>query len=270
MDIIAGIVTYNPDIARLKKNIDSIKKQVYEVVIVDNNSSNLIEIKKYVKDNINIIENDDNYGIAKALNQIMKYAKDKKIKWVLTLDQDSICPQDFIRRLGKKIQSNVAIVCPNVYDINKKNILKDSIKNKNNYVEKCITSGSLISVLAWEQVGKFDEKMFIDGVDFEFCYRLKDYGYYIYRDDDTELIHEIGHISIRKFLFWKVCVKNHSAFRKYYIAKNIIYVAKKRKKNRIKAVFQEVKLVGIVMFYENDKINKIKKILKGIIDGFKE
>ena len=271
MRIMTGIVTYNPDIPRLIKNLDAIKDQVYQVIIVDNNSSNIKEIKKNIKENIIIIENDNNYGIAKALNQIMEYAKENNIDWVLTLDQDSVCPQYFVKALSEKIQDNIAIVCPIVYDINKRNITKESEERKNNYIEKCITSGSLTSVKAWENVGKFDEKMFIDGVDFEFCYRLRKYGYFIYRVDDVKLTHEIGHITIRKFLFWDVAVKNHSAFRKYYIAKNIIYLAKKRQKFKfkVKAIFQELKLIGVVLLYEDDKKIKIKRIIKGIEDGIK-
>lgn len=269
MNTIAGIVTYNPDILRLEKNLNAIKGQVCRVVIVDNNSSNILEIKKYVRENIYMIENNANFGIAKALNQIMNYARENHFEWVLTLDQDSVCPQSFMKNLIKHIGDNIGIVCPKVYDLNKKDNIQDSLES--NYIDKCITSGSLTSVEAWEKIGKFDETMFIDGVDFEFCYRLKSNGYFIYRVDDVELAHEIGHITIRKFLLWNICVKNHSAFRKYYIAKNIIYFAKKRKKIKfkIKAFFQEVKLMGIVLIYEEDKTNKIKRIIKGIKDGIK-
>ena len=51
-------------------------------------------------------------------------------------------------------------------------------------------------------------------------------------------------------------VKNHSAFRKYYIAKNIIYMARKRKSYLMlgKGILQEVKLIAIVVLYEDDSI----------------
>lgn len=272
MNVIAGIVTYNPDIPRLAKNLDAIINQVYKIVIVDNNSDNFDEIKKLVSKKIEIIDNSENYGIAKALNQIMKYAQVNNIEWVLTLDQDSICPQNMVRELAKNISDNIGIVCPTIYDSNKKNVTNESKRKENHFVNKCITSGSLTSVKAWDKIGKFDERMFIDGVDFEFCYRLKDYGYYIYKDDNVKLNHEIGHISVRRFLFWKVIVKNHSPFRKYYIAKNIIYFAKKRKnlKLKIKSVFQEIKLIGIALLYEDNKVKKIRRIIAGIRDGIKD
>ncbi len=269
--IIAGIVTYNPSMTRLIENINSIKSQVYQVVIVDNNSSNIVEIRKIIKDNLIIIENNCNFGIAKALNQMMSYAKNQKVEWVLTLDQDSICPPNIVGELSKKIDKDIAIICPQIFDINKKNITTDSTRKNGNFVEECITSGALTSVDAWENIGKYDEKMFIDGVDFDFCHRLRKNGYYIYRADNIQLIHEIGNISMKKFLLFDVCVKNHSANRKYYIARNIIYMSKKYKniKYKIKAVFQEIKLIVVVLLYEDDKINKVKRIILGIKDGIK-
>ena len=37
----AGIVSYNPDISRLKENIETIRKQVKIVLIIDNASDNV-------------------------------------------------------------------------------------------------------------------------------------------------------------------------------------------------------------------------------------
>ena len=47
-EVIAGIVTYNPDINRLCKNLDAIKNQVSCIVIVDNASINIEEIKNLI------------------------------------------------------------------------------------------------------------------------------------------------------------------------------------------------------------------------------
>ena len=44
--IAAGIVLYNPDIDRLKKNLEVIESQVEKVFLVDNHSNNLEEVKK--------------------------------------------------------------------------------------------------------------------------------------------------------------------------------------------------------------------------------
>ena len=79
--ICAGIVTFNPEISRLSENIDAIRNQVDAIFIVDNNSNNINIIKKIIsKDSgIKLICNNQNRGIATALNQLMKAAEDWKL-----------------------------------------------------------------------------------------------------------------------------------------------------------------------------------------------
>ena len=48
-EIFAGIVLYNPDIERLKENVEHISGQVSKVVFVNNGSNNTQEIEDYVK-----------------------------------------------------------------------------------------------------------------------------------------------------------------------------------------------------------------------------
>lgn len=61
MDISAGIVLFNPDIKRLKENIDAVIVQCTHVYLVDNGSGNIDEVlellKKYKKSKISVICN---------------------------------------------------------------------------------------------------------------------------------------------------------------------------------------------------------------------
>ena len=69
--IAAGIVLYNPDIDRLKKNLEAIAPQVEKVFLVDNHSDHIENIKKLLEQFpvCELIENEKNAGIATALNQ---------------------------------------------------------------------------------------------------------------------------------------------------------------------------------------------------------
>ena len=64
--IYAGIVTFNPEIIRLKQNIDAISPQLKEVVLFDNGSKNIKQIKKLIEEynNVFLIEGRTNKGIA--------------------------------------------------------------------------------------------------------------------------------------------------------------------------------------------------------------
>ena len=274
MDISAGIVLFNPDIKRLKENIDAVIIQCTHLYLVDNGSGNVDEVKgllnQYNQSKISILWNRENQGIAKALNQLTSAAQKEGFDWILTLDQDSVVPSNIVGEFEKYINnSSVGILCPIICDRNKDEEIK--INEDCTEIDECITSGSLLNIKAWSEIGGFDERMFIDGVDFDICYRLRQRGYKIYCIHSVVLLHELGHIEYHRFLFWKVLVKNHSAFRKYYIARNIIYTAKKRRSTLlvVKGLLQEIKMIGIVIFYEEDKLNKSRCICRGIYDGFK-
>lgn len=269
--ICAGIVLYNPDVNRLQENIEAIVNQVQIVYLQDNGSSNILEVEELLKkwDNVILLINPKNKGIAWALNRLCEKAAFDGFQWILTLDQDSVCPTKMISKYTKYLDK-VDMLCPKIVDRNCGLLEGKSVNVEN--VKECITSGCLLKIESWIQINGFDEKMFIDGVDFEFCHRMTQNQMKILRINEVILNHELGNITIRHFLWFKVVVKNHSAFRKYYIARNIIYMARKRKSLFwiIKGMLQEIKLMVIILLYEENKEEKIKRIVKGITDGFKE
>lgn len=277
---IAGIITYNPDIDRFLENVTAISHQVSYVIVVDNGSDNYDEI--YAKlmhfDNVILHASAENKGIAWALNRCFSLAKDKHAKWILTLDQDSICPADMIERYAAYLNkiskrtyaekiSRIGILCPTIVDRNVGTIEGGTTHSQT--VRRCITSGALTSYAAWEDIGGFDEKMFIDGVDFEFCQRLWEHEYYIIRVANISLLHELGQMTTRKFLFKKINVKNHSALRKYYITRNRFYVARKHRQpfSVAKAYMSAIKAFLFVILFESDKKKKCDAILKGASDS---
>ena len=89
--ILTGIVTYNPDIGRLKQNLETITDQTDELLIIDNASENFSQIKTLAAGKF--IELEKNHGIAYALRRLMDFANKNGYDWVLTLDQDSVACQ---------------------------------------------------------------------------------------------------------------------------------------------------------------------------------
>ncbi|MGM9908383.1 MAG: glycosyltransferase family 2 protein [Limosilactobacillus vaginalis] len=273
IDIDAGIVLFNPDINRLKRNLEAINNQVDHIIIFDNGSSNYNQIKKLLLDKypkLVVLRNNSNVGIATALNKIFSYAKEfLNSKYILTLDQDSISPSNLINQYKVHFKPNVGIYTPLIKDINSNKILQKRANKETNEVDKCITSASLVKLEAWESINGFDESMFIDCVDFDFCIRLRRKNYKILRVNTVCLKHELGHIKVHKTPFGEILVKNHNAFRKYYIARNTVYMA--RKSHRVglmlRAYLQDIKQALLVLCFEKGKKIKVKKIIKGAVDG---
>ncbi|HEM5150950.1 TPA: glycosyltransferase family 2 protein, partial [Streptococcus suis] len=221
-EVYAGIVTFNPNLKTLEDNILSVYNQVNEIVIVDNASENVDRISEVIKQfsKIILIKNHENRGIACALNQLMNFGEINQYSYMLTLDQDSKCPSDYIQEMLPffKIDKRIAVVAPVIKDVNIGVV--GHAPSPYGFVKTCITSGSVVSIEAWKEIGGYDELLFIDSVDFDFCYRLRKAKYLILQTDRKYLIHEIGNGEVKKIFCWKVNVTNHSPFRKYYISRN--------------------------------------------------
>lgn len=186
----AGIVTYNPDIDRLEENIDAIKPQVEGVLIFDNGSNNVNEIL-YCCEKSPLICSTDNVGMAKALNRLAGVARSKGATDIVMLDQDSVVTPGFVVSEAAKRADGVGIVCPHISDRNVK--VADVDRTLTIDVPRTITSGSMVNLEAWTKVGGYDERLFVDNVDNDFCDNLRAHGYRVVRTNAAKIIHEMGH-----------------------------------------------------------------------------
>lgn len=270
--IIAGIVTFNPDLKRLSENINAVINQVQKLVIVDNGSTNVDQIKDLItNEGIILIELPSNEGVAKALNIIMEYGLDHGAEWVLTLDQDSVVNCSLIANYSDYFYlDKVGMFTCRIED---RNISEDDTNLGDEpfeIVDRCITSGSLTNIKAWNQAGRFDEDMFIDFVDFDLCMKMRKIGYSIVRINSFGLLHEIGHSKKIRLFNKEQVVYNHPPIRKYYIVRNRIYYIHKHAeiinmRIEIKAL---VRYIVLVLLFENNKITNLQSILHGMKDAW--
>ena len=151
----------------------AVSSQVDRVLIVDNYSDNVKEIRSIVQSysNTELIENSDNDGLAAALNQLCDMAMNEGYEWILTLDQDTLIPDGMIDVFSAYVNDDKnAIICPAVYYEGWGKTVRG--KGITDVVKACMTSGSFTRLSAWKEVGAFREDFFIDFVDNEFCIRL--------------------------------------------------------------------------------------------------
>ena len=265
----AGIVTYNPDLERLNANIASIYPQVSELFVFDNGSNNISGIESLTKEygNITIIKNDINRGIAFALNSLCDIAFKNNYLWILTLDQDSICDKDLVKcLLGTSYDAPIGIVSPVIcYHENDKNN-KPILSNTVDSVEWCITSGSLTNLNAWREIGGFDNDLFIDLVDCDFCLRLKSAGYRIVRNNNVVLWHELGNLKTYNLFGNEINVTNHTPWRYYYISRNSFILKKKISYGH--PIINVFKITLKITLFERNKCMKMKNVIKGVLDSY--
>lgn len=276
MKVAAGIVTYNPDINKLKDNVNSIVNQTDILVICDNGSDNIVSIEKIaLQNNIIIIKLKQNMGIAYALNVINEWCVINKYDWLLTLDQDSLVRPGLIDNYKKYVNlKNVAMMsCELLSEENfKKNNNYVHTEEEFKYIDKCYTSGSFINTDIIKQVGGFDEFLFIDFVDFDMCITLLENSYRIIRVNYLGLIHEVGKTKEVQFLGRKEHIYNHNPIRLYYMSRNGILYARKHKqyfgrKEKFKRILSVFKRLVLVLIYEKNKFRNLQKGISGIVAG---
>lgn len=277
--VCAIFVTYDPD-PTFVDNVKSILTQVEKVVIVDNASKP--QFKKLVQscsqiDKVNIIYNTYNMGIASALNMGVKWALERNFDWIITFDQDSNAASNLVdiildeyNRSSKKEQ--IALLAPVYYD--KKTGYQSRYMRLEEYsfvvTDLVITSGSMIKTSVFKEVGFFDDDLFIDYVDHDFCLRLKEKGYLSIIVPKARLAQTFGDAKRHDFWFFSFFSHNYSPARRYYMSRNrlILYRRHKRYKwwmwqDLIYAFKDLIKILAV----ESNKYEKIKHIILGTIDG---
>lgn len=269
MRIAAGIITYNPNICDIQTCLTALLGQVEVVLIVDNASSNIDELRDAVAHNpqVTLIANDENRGFAAGLTQMFGWARSHGFDWVLTLNDDSIVPShmvDTYRKVLERADGNrIGIVCCLL-----KNRLDGTLLHSKCSDDECITSGSLTRVKAWESIGGFDEWLVIDGVDFDFSRRMVRAGWQIVECQNVVMKHQIGQARSVNLLVKHPIVWNHNAQRKYYIARNMQYIDYKLDTYSYgKSLKKLCWDMLCVILWEKDKWHKMQAMLHGWRDG---
>ena len=136
-----------------------------------------------------------------------------------------------------------------------------------------ITSGSLSHVSAFESAGGFNEKFFIDLVDFDYCTKLRKNGYELVQLAGIGMHHKVGDSVIRSVFGVPVTVYNHAPFRSYYQVRNAFFFFKEN--IRFDPVLSFYVLLDVIrvplkaVLFEKDKKKRLRYAVKGLKDGLK-
>jgi rhamnosyltransferase len=267
--VAAIVVLYHPSTS-ITTCINSYINQVDYVYIIDNteNIDNIELLNTLKNDNWKYIPLFNNFGIATALNRAIRSAITDGYNYVLTMDQDSQFIDNAIMHMKNTFNlfDRTGIVAPNNGYIN--------IIGGSDYFEVLFTmaSGSLIKTSAYIEIGGFEDKLFIDHVDHDFCLKLKNEGYKIIICKSAILLHQLG-CDINSSLFnHKKSIVYHNPERLYYFTRNGIYVSIKflllYPLFSCQFICQMVKeFIKIVLVYKN-KHKYITSIIKGVFDVF--
>lgn len=236
---VAGTVTlYNSDFHVLA-NINKYVNQVGRLYVVDNSEEpdkELISQLLTISSKIEYIKNDGNLGLGVALNRAADRAVNDGFSYLFMMDDDSSTTQETVKQLYATLTSNlqdkIGIVSAGQIDLSSKKASHKSVAISPTPVQTAITAGSLLSLAAYQQVGPFQEDLFVDWVDIEYSFRLKRYGYKLLLDHQAKIIHRIGIRKQVKLLgFIPYRWRSHNPTRLYYKFRNSLFVMKREGDN---------------------------------------
>jgi len=270
-DDVAGIVVLYEPTREVLRNVQSYIKQVKQLFVVDNSENpDTLIIEKIKKiENAEYIGLNENIGIAAALNIGAKRAIEEGYKYLLTIDQDSHASPQMVLKLLDVFSHHSMVGISAAFPVNKlySKLPADDKIHKNDVV---ITSGNLINLKAYSDVGPFLNKLFIDYVDFEFCFRLRRKGYNIYINNTAILFHSVGELKKWRLFGISYYSTNHSPLRLYYRTRNRFFLKKLYNKAFPKFFKQDLLLfskeIVKVIIAETDKFAKLRMIIRGYKD----
>jgi rhamnosyltransferase len=224
----------------------------------------------------------ENTGIAHAQNvSIQHILLNSHFKYILFLDQDSRFSNNFPLRMAeehekmKTVVPNLAMLGPIV--VNKdtgdsyKSCFHDDKQSENGFIvrREIISSGSIVDRECLEHVGGMLDSLFIDFVDFEWCWRAKKKEYMCGITANISLNHKVG-VNMKKIgnyslMIWK-------PFRYFYQYRNYLWLSRTDYTPWQWRIATGVKFMLRLFYFPllvSDGWQCWKKMLRGIACSFK-
>jgi rhamnosyltransferase len=272
----AVVVTYQPD-SDVFENLKLIAVQVDLLIIVDNGSSAVFRslLQPFLNTQVVLIRHPENLGIATGFNAGIRKLIEGGCQYVFTFDQDSQIPINFIQNMVQSFYKaeqrfdKIGVLMPMWHDSTHVNapVFSKEIRE----VRQGISSGSIYSVNVFNEIGFFADHYFIDGVDIEFCLRCQTQNWRVLQDTSIMIEHSLGQEEIVNLFGLQFPIVVHSAFRKYFIARNRVLNYRKYALRNVKWFFEDfwifIRELFHIFAYEKEKLNKLRHTLIGIQDG---
>jgi rhamnosyltransferase len=253
------------------------------IVIVDNasNPAAVAMLRELAEQSgAALIENADNLGVATALNQGVAHARAEGFSWFITFDQDSAAGPTLIEGMlavcatlsGAELD-HLGVLGVNHVDAHTGETYVAANDSPGASMERktVITSGSLLSVKAYEAIGPFRDEFFIDAIDHEYCLRARSKNYRVLLALAPRLVHAMGQRKhVRLLPGISVATTNHAPFRWYSIVRNrLILVREYGRREPSWAAFRLLNLIVMclrTLAFEADRVEKARNMCLGIAD----
>lgn len=240
------------------------------VYIVDNSrkKQNLSILEGFF-DRYTYVFNQNKGGLSHALNIACDLAIKDGQQYMVTFDQDSFCSRKSLEIMKRTImeKKQAIAVAPTIvpYFNDLPDMKNDQIVSKKlRRISFSITSGCMFSLNTYQSCGGFDERLFVEHIDTDFCLKLEKNHIPLYRCIDALLYQRAGNSVEKRFLWKKIHPLFSNPTRGYYLHRNQWYLYKrygirKTLSHTAPLIYSLVKTI----FYEDQKLLRIRYYLRG-------
>lgn len=204
------------------------------IILVDNTPDINLNLSK---GNVYYIPLKQNKGIATAQNIGINKAESLGCSYIVFFDQDSIIEKSYVDNIVREYQrissriNNLFLLGPTVYN----NRTGEEYKSKIHIDKRVdfdfisrreiISSGSCTEISKIKEIGKLKDNLFIDFVDFEWCWRANYLGFVSGITPNVKLQHLVGQSEF-KMLGFLVIIS--SPIRYFYQYRNYLWLIRKK------------------------------------------
>jgi rhamnosyltransferase len=282
----ALVVLFHPTAEELARVV-ALRERCDSLTVVDNSPQpDLAVAARLQACGITLLHNGNRNGIAGALNCGLASQFEQGVDAVALFDQDSVVPGGYfpvMRAACIALGTGSFLAGPRIFDENDQRFLPElstdgltvqRLKLHEGAVpQRCaflISSGCVISRQAFETLGRFDEPLFIDHVDTEYCLRALACNVPLYVIPSLILSHKIGERRRHQLGPFHMTATNHPWYRRYYSARNAMQIGLQYGMRFPVAIVPNLLTlwqIVQVLLLEKDKLAKLNGILLGMSDG---
>lgn len=218
--VLGIVVTYHPDRAILDRVFAALVPEVDHVVVIDNQSTE--ESRRVIAEagggigpdvsahprSVELVSNAGNEGVSVAFNQGISRALTRGFDFVFLVDQDSVVRRGAVgilleqyQELGARFPVG-ALQAANAEPGGRVTLdtrRREFYLRRNGFQSDAafqglllMNSGALIPVTSIRAVGSFDERYFVDFVDYEFSLRLARHGFRVFHVPGAVIDHNVS------------------------------------------------------------------------------
>lgn len=290
-DVVAVAVTYRPDEAAIGEVLARAAAQVGSLVVLDNDTP-LVDGAHWsdrvaLPAGVDLQRESSNIGLGAAYNRAAAIASERGARFVMLLDQDSLldegCVAVLLRHAELRAQRGpLGAVGPTFVDGRSGerapfvrfgfplNTKLHAPAGGDVGVDFLISSGSLIPLTALEMAGGFDEGLFIDSVDMEWCFRARAAGLQLVGVADARMLHTIGDELVR--LPGGGAMFVHSPLRLYMMTRNRVALWRRPATPRVWTAQDVPRMLfklGRMTAFATPRIRNAQAMLRGARDGWR-